>query len=157
MAQSSAIVSATRASGLRAGAASTGAGGTGGAAAGAGSSSAGAGSSATGVGFADGTKPVPGPSPTKNGSSSAGGAGGAGGAGASGGGAGATTGGMEPAGVAPTRLAGSTSTHGSNRHWMHTLSGSCGGPSHSTSPTPIGAWPSTRVAFTNSPRGAWVS
>ena len=44
--------------------------------------------------------------------------------------------------------AGSTSTHGAKWHWTHTLSGSCGGPSHSTSPSPMGAWPSTGVAFT---------
>ena len=63
----------------------------------------------------------PGASPRKNGSSS-----------------------VEAAAAAgSTKPSGSTSTHGAKWHWTHTLSGSCGGPSHSTSPSPMGAWPST--------------
>ena len=99
-----------------------------------------------------GTKPEPCPSPTKKGSffSSLGGSSSSATASVTSTGAspGSPSTGGSGADVSSTKLAGSTSTHGSKWHWTQTLSASCGGPSHRTSPSPMRACPSTRSAFT---------
>jgi hypothetical protein len=50
--------------------------------------------------------------------------------------------------TAAETVSGNTSTQGSNRHWMHTLSGSAGGPSQSQSPALTVACPVTFSSLT---------